>query len=100
MQRRHAVRIVLPPRRKDGACMTTYQKLVLAILAFLQFTVVLDFIIISPLSATFLDELHVDTKQFALLVSCYAVAAGVTGFVAAGFVDRFDRKKLLLVFYA
>jgi predicted MFS family arabinose efflux permease len=80
--------------------LTRYQKLVIAILAFLQFTVVLDFMILSPLGAILLHELNVGTAQFGLVVSAYAFSAGASGLLAAGFADKFDRKKLLLFFYA
>jgi predicted MFS family arabinose efflux permease len=43
--------------------------------------------------------MHINTAQFGVLVSSYAYAAGVSGFLTAGFADRFDRKKLLLFFY-
>jgi predicted MFS family arabinose efflux permease len=79
---------------------TRYQVAVVAILAFLQFTVVLDFMILSPLGAMLMLELHVSPAQFGLVVSAYAFSAGIAGLVAAGFADRFDRKKLLLFFYA
>jgi predicted MFS family arabinose efflux permease len=77
-----------------------YQKFVVAVLAFLQFTIILDFMIISPLGAMMLPTLHITPQQFGLAVSSYAFAAGVSGFLAAGFADRFDRKRLLLFFYA
>jgi predicted MFS family arabinose efflux permease len=77
-----------------------YQITVVAILAFLQFTVVLDFMILSPLGALLLKELGVTTAQFGLVVSAYAFSAGAAGLLSAGFADRFDRKKLLLFFYS
>lgn len=77
-----------------------YQKFVAAILAFLQFTVVLDFMILSPLGAQLMPALRISPVQFGLLVSTYAFSAGLSGILAAGFADRFDRKKLLLIFYA
>src|ERR1700722_18667530 len=79
---------------------TRYQIAVVAILAFLQFTVVLDFMILSPLGAMLMLELHVGPAQFGLVVSAYAFSAGIAGLVAAGFADRFDRKRLLLFFYS
>jgi predicted MFS family arabinose efflux permease len=78
---------------------TRYQKFVVALLAFLQFTIILDFMIISPLGALLLRDLHVTTRQFGLVVSAYAFSAGVSGLLAAGFADKFDRKRLLLFFY-
>src|ERR1700729_2061916 len=76
-----------------------YQKVVIGILGFLQFTVILDFMIISPLGAMMMPALHITPHQFGLAVSAYAFSAGVSGFLAAGFADRFDRKRLLLFFY-
>jgi predicted MFS family arabinose efflux permease len=76
-----------------------YQKFVIAVLAFLQFTIILDFMIIGPLGALLLRDMHITTRQFGLVVSAYAFAAGTSGLLAAGFADEFDRKKLLLFFY-
>jgi predicted MFS family arabinose efflux permease len=78
---------------------TPYQRLVIAILAFLQFTIVLDFLILSPLGAILIKELHITPAQFGWVVSSYAFSAGISGLATAGFADRFDRKKLLLFFY-
>lgn len=77
-----------------------YQVTVVAILAFLQFTVVLDFMILSPLGAVLMRELGVSPARFGLVVSAYAFSAAISGLLAAGFADKFDRKKLLLFFYA
>jgi len=79
---------------------TGYQKFIIAILSILQFTVVLDFMVLSPLGAFLLDDMHIQTSQFGLVVSAYAFSAGISGILAAGFADRFDRKKLLLFFYS
>ncbi|MCL2776655.1 MAG: MFS transporter [Polyangiaceae bacterium] len=76
-----------------------YQIFVVALLAFLQFTVVLDFMILSPLGVMLHGALHITPKQFGLVVSAYAFSAAASGFVAAGFADRFDRRKFLLFFY-
>ncbi len=78
---------------------TRYQKFVIAVLAFLQFTIILDFMIIGPLGALLLRDMHITTRQFGLVVSAYAFSAGASGLLAAGFADEFDRKKLLLFFY-
>lgn len=83
----------------DADSFSGYQKFVLAILAFVQFTLVLDFMILSPLGAQIMPELGMTPAQFGWVVSTYAFSAGAAGFLAAGFADRFDRKKLLLFFY-
>jgi predicted MFS family arabinose efflux permease len=79
---------------------TRYQMFVVGVLAFLQFTIILDFMILSPLGAILLPELGIATSQFGLLVSVYALSAGVSGLLTAGLADKFDRKRLLLFFYA
>jgi len=78
---------------------TGYQKLVITLLALTQFTVILDFMVISPLGAFLMPALKLETSQFGLVVSAYAFSAGASGFLTAGFADKFDRKKLLLFFY-
>lgn len=79
---------------------TRYQKFVVAVLAFLQFTIILDFMVLSPLGALLMPALQITPQQFGLVVSVYAIAAAVSGILAAGFADRYDRKKFLLFFYA
>lgn len=76
-----------------------YEKFVIAILALLQFTVILDFMVLSPLGAILMPELGISTSQFGWVVSAYAFSAGASGLCAAGFADKFDRKKMLLFFY-
>lgn len=79
---------------------TSRQKIIIAILALLQFTVILDFMIISPLGDILMKKLDMTTSNFGFAVSGYAFSAGISGLLAAGFADRFDRKKLLIFFYA
>src|ERR1700710_1359868 len=79
---------------------TPYQKFVVAVLAFLQFTIILDFMIISPLGAMMMPTLHITPQQFGFAVSSYAFSAAASSLMAAGFADRFDRKRMLLFFYA
>src|SRR6202051_2838123 len=76
-----------------------YQSLLVALLAFVQFTIILDFIIMSPLGAIIMPALNITASQFGVAVSAYAFSAGISGILAAGFADRFDRKRLLFVFY-
>src|SRR5262245_20555176 len=76
-----------------------YQKLVVGMLAFLQFALIIDFMLMAPLGALIMPAMSVTPAQFGMVVSAYAFAAGASGLLAAGFADRFDRKKLLLFFY-
>jgi predicted MFS family arabinose efflux permease len=76
-----------------------YQSALVALLAFVQFTIILDFMIMSPLGAIIMPALDITAAQFGVAVSAYAFSAGISGILAAGFADRFDRKRLLLFFY-
>jgi predicted MFS family arabinose efflux permease len=82
-----------------AAPFSPYQKIVVGMLAFLQFAVILDFMLMSPLGALIMPDLKIQPSQFGLVVSAYAFSAGISGLLTAGFADRYDRKKLLLFFY-
>ena len=77
-----------------------YQKTVVGMLAFLQFAVILDFMLMAPLGALIMPALKIEPRQFGLVVSAYAFSAAASGLLTAGFADRYDRKRLLLFFYA
>src|SRR6478609_5200309 len=84
---------------KAKTSFTTYQKFAIFILAITQFSVVLDFMIMSPLGDMLMKVLALKPSQFGVAVSGYAFSAGISGLLTAGFADKFDRKKLLLFFY-
>lgn len=80
--------------------MTTKQeRSLLAILASIQFTHIVDFMILMPLGAQLMRLFQISPGQFGLLVSSYTFAAGVAGFLAAFFIDRVDRKNAALFFF-
>ena len=85
---------------KNNTALTRYQWLTVAILALTQFTVVLDFMVMSPLGDLLMKDFKVKPDQFGIVVSSYALAAGISGLLTAGFADRFDRKRLLVFFYS
>ena len=82
-----------------GDKFSRYQVFVIVVLALTHFTVVLDFMVMSPLGDFLMKGMNLTTSQFGFAVSAYAFSAGISGFLTAGFADRFDRKKLLLFFY-
>ena len=79
--------------------LTAAQRWVIFILAVTQFTVILDFMIMSPLGDFMMKSLSMKPAAFGIAVSAYAFSAGLSGLLTAGFADRFDRKKLLVFFY-
>ncbi len=69
-------------------------------LAGIQFTHILDFMVMMPLGPEFIRELNINTHEFGLLLSSYTFAAAIAGIFATYFVDRFERRVLLLSLYA
>jgi predicted MFS family arabinose efflux permease len=76
------------------------ERLLLLTLAAVQFTHIMDFMIMMPLGPQLMRIFDIDPKQFGLIVSSYTITAGVSGFIAAFFIDRFDRKQALMFVYA
>ncbi|AMV24872.1 Purine efflux pump PbuE [Gemmata sp. SH-PL17] len=70
------------------------------VLVAIQFTHMVDFVIIMPLGGRLMRELSLTEGQFAHIVSAYAWAAGVASLLASFVMDRFDRKSVLLTMYA
>jgi MFS transporter, DHA1 family, inner membrane transport protein len=80
--------------------MTKKERIILFLLAALNFTHILDFMIMMPLGAYLMPYFQISPFQFSLLVSAYTISAGISGFAAAFFVDNYDRKKILVIAYA
>lgn len=71
----------------------------LLLLAVIQFSDIMDFMIIMPLGPQFMRLFDINPQQFSMIVSIYAASAFVMSLFSAAFVDRFDRKVALLVVY-
>jgi predicted MFS family arabinose efflux permease len=76
-----------------------YQVMVIILLGLTQFTVILDFMVMSPLGDLLMKSMDIKPSHFGIAVSAYAFSAGISGLLTAGFADKYDRKKLLLFFY-
>lgn len=79
---------------------TKEEKFSLSVLAGIQFLSVLDFIIIMPLGPQFLRVFSISPEKFGYIVSSYTLSAAILGFIGAFFIDRFDRKKSLLILFS
>jgi DHA1 family inner membrane transport protein len=76
------------------------ERTLLLMLAAVQFTHIMDFMVMMPLGPQLMRELDLTTTAFGHIISIFALAAGVVGLAMAPFADRFDRRKLLLICYA
>jgi predicted MFS family arabinose efflux permease len=82
--------ISLTPKRENSLLLT---------LAGIQFSHILDFMIMMPLGPALMNAFGMGTHEFGLLVASYSFSAAFSGLLAATFVDRFERKRLLLVIF-
>jgi predicted MFS family arabinose efflux permease len=80
------------PEQREGYFLLT--------LAGIQFSHILDFMIMMPLGPLLMRTFGIGTHEFGLLVASYSFSAALAGFLAATFVDRFERKRLLLTTFA
>lgn len=76
------------------------EKPLLYTLAFIQFTHVMDFMIMMPLSTEFTSAFGISNAQFGGLVASYNISAGIFAAIGALFIDRFDRRKVILICYS
>ena len=76
------------------------ERIILLLLTVLNFTHILDFMIMMPLGNYLMPYFDISSQQFSMLVAAYTFSAGASGFLAAFFVDGFDRKKVLMFAYA
>ncbi len=76
------------------------ERKLLLLLAAVQFTHIMDFMIMMPLGPQLMRELDINAQQFGALISSFAITSGIVGLAVAPFADRFDRRKLLLFCYA
>ena len=77
--------------------MTKNERIILFLLAGLNFTHILDFMIMMPLSNYLIPAFKITAFQFSILVASYSISAFFSGLIIAMVIDRFDRKKSLLL---
>lgn len=92
----------MPSERTEEAAdaSSRHERIVLTILAAVQFTTIVDFMIVMPLGPQLMRTLDIGPAEFGLIVSSYTFAAGVAGLVASAIVDRFARRSAFMSLYA
>jgi DHA1 family inner membrane transport protein len=79
-------------RRREAVLLLT--------LSSVQFTSIVDFMVVMPLGPQLMRNLRINPERFGLIVSSYTISAGIAGFLASSFMDRFGRKTAFLTLYA
>ena len=80
--------------------LTAAHWILLSILAAVQVTHIVDFMILMPLATKLQADLHISMRQFSVLIAAYGFSAAIFGVAVASLLDRFDRKTALLYLYA
>lgn len=75
------------------------EQFLLILFAIINFSHIVDFMVMMPLGPSFMRVFDINPQQFGFLISAYAFCAGISGLLAALYIDRFDRKKALMFFY-
>lgn len=75
---------------------TSQQWGLLLLLAAINFTHILDFVIVMPLGDPLRQQLHINPREFGMVVSAYGISAMITGIISSSVVDLFDRKTILI----
>lgn len=75
------------------------ERAILLVLAAVQFTSIVDFMVIMPLGQQLMRTLGIDAFRYGLVVSAYTLSAGLMGLVASTSIDRFDRRTAFLWLY-
>jgi MFS transporter, DHA1 family, inner membrane transport protein len=75
------------------------EMVLLLILASVQFTSIVDFMVVMPLGPQLQRKLDIDNAQFSWIVASYTVAAGLAGLLGSSIMDRFGRKSAFLTLY-
>jgi predicted MFS family arabinose efflux permease len=86
-------------RNNTGTSVSASERQILFILAAIQFTNIVDFMIMMPMGDILQVSLNIGPQKFGWLVSSYGLAAGLTSFLGVFYLDRLDRKKALLFAY-
>ena len=88
-----------PGSRPPSPRLTRPEWALLLVLVAVQFTHMVDFVIIMPLGKRLMSELAISPEQFGYVVAAYAWAAGLASLLASFVMDRFDRRQVLLTMY-
>lgn len=65
--------------------------------ALIQFVNMMDYMIVMPLGPDIAREIPVSNADMGIICGCYTLAVAFSGILSAGFLDRFDRRRVALV---
>jgi predicted MFS family arabinose efflux permease len=75
------------------------ENIIIFLLAAINFTHIMDFVMMAPLNPFMKDDLSITTSEFGILLSVYTIAAGVSGIIGFFFIDKYDRRTAVFRLY-
>lgn len=72
------------------------EKQIIFTLTFMWFCSVVDFMILMPFGSEFMELYQIQPNKFSMLIAAYSISAGTSAFLATFYIDKYDRKKILL----
>src|SRR3954469_23038253 len=88
-----------PEALRDQPSERRTERIVLLVLAAVQFTSIVDFMVVMPLGTQLMRSLSIGPREFGFIVSSYTFAAGAAGLIASSIIDRFPRRNAFLTLY-
>ena len=76
------------------------EMIILLVLASVQFTSIVDFMVVMPLAPQLELTLGIDAARFGLVVASYTLSAGLAGLLASTVLDRFGRRRAYLSLFS
>jgi len=73
-----------------------FERRVLLLMAMVQFINIWDFMIVMPLGPDFAKALGIDAGHIGWIAGSYSISAAIIGVLSARFLDRFDRRGVLM----
>lgn len=87
----------MPLNKPAASPLTRDEWRLVLLLSAINFVHILDFVIVMPLGDLLRHELSITPRQFGFVVSAYGICAMIAGVVAATVIDRFDRRRTMLI---
>ena len=76
-----------------------HNKKLIFLLISIQFTHIVDFMLIIPLGPLMIKVWSISVKEYGLIVTAYTVSAFASSILLVSVIDKFSRKNCLIVIY-
>ena len=72
------------------------EKFILYLLTFIWFCAIVDFLLMLPLGTELMHLYHIQPREYSMLIFAFSLSGGISAFMAAFYIDSYDRKTVLL----